>query len=206
MKTQDPVLIKSLDKKIPLRATMYLTWSCNQRCIHCYDALPKSDDWSLQRIKEKIGYLASKGCLFLSFSGGEPLLRKDFFQIAEYAKKKNFALALETNGSLITKENIKKLKDLNFAHVRVSIFGGTKSTHEQITKVFGSFDKTINTLKLLKENDIKSMIQFVCLKENEHELDQVKKLASLLKIELKVLSGQNIKKHKDKVCVCYTKE
>ncbi len=109
------------------------TRQCNLSCLHCYASAnvqksPGEMDTSAGR--DFIYDLADFGVPVLLFSGGEPLLRKDLFLLANLAKKKGIRVALSTNGTLITDEVAKKINSVSFAEVGISLDGiGANNDH-----------------------------------------------------------------------------
>ncbi len=93
---------KSISNNIPLKVVIELTTRCNLRCCHCY-VEPKSEDMlSTSEVKDLLDQLAAEGCMYLVMTGGEILERPDLLEILRYARAKQFALELKTNGSLTT--------------------------------------------------------------------------------------------------------
>ena len=86
---------KATASGIPLSAHMDITWKCNERCVHCYLEHEGKDEMSTAEIKDAIRQLADCGTFFLSISGGEPMLRRDCFEILEYARSLRFNVKLE---------------------------------------------------------------------------------------------------------------
>ena len=108
----DLLVKKTMDKFIPFKLDWELTYRCNLKCAHCYQTgLSYGEELSTKKIYSILDELASLGCLYITFTGGEILLRKDFLDIAQYARKKNFALRLFTNGTLIDPGTADKIKD-----------------------------------------------------------------------------------------------
>ena len=94
------------------------TRSCNLRCVHCYiDAQAKKDkdELSAEQAKAMIDDLAAFGAPVLLFSGGEPFMREDLFDLGKYALSKGLRTVISTNGTLITKDAAKKIKDAGFS-------------------------------------------------------------------------------------------
>ncbi|HEC69846.1 MAG TPA: radical SAM protein [Candidatus Omnitrophica bacterium] len=170
--------MKIKDKK--LTAGLVLTWKCNLKCIHCYPYLPKNKEPALKEIKSKIDQFKKEGYLFLNITGGEPLMKEEFFDIIKYANNNNFALLLSTNGTLITKEFIKKIKRFNIFQIQVSLFGATQKMHEDITRVKGSFEKTIRAIRLLKKEGLRTVIKITKMPKNLKEISKIKVLAEEL--------------------------
>ena len=169
---------KALANDVPLHLMLELTNHCNLWCRHCYisDRPPKGE-LTLDEFKDILDQLAAAGTLFLTFSGGEPLVRQDFFQIAAYAREKEFAFTLFTNGTLITPEVADRLRDLCPQRVEISLLGGRASTHDGITKVNGSFDRALRGARLLTERGVKVQLKTTWMRENIEESEQILSLA-----------------------------
>jgi radical SAM protein with 4Fe4S-binding SPASM domain len=161
-----------------------LTWRCNFRCIHCYQYAQPSPELTTDEVKDIIAQLADIGCLFLSFTGGEPLLRDDFWEIAEYAREKSFALTLQTNGFLLTAESIKRIRELSFLDVDVSLLGATPRTHDAIVGRPGSFQKVVKAIGLLRKDGIRVNVKVTILKQNFPEMKEMKALVEDLDARL----------------------
>jgi AdoMet-dependent heme synthase len=160
---------KAAKKLIPLHCLFELTYNCNLKCVHCYivrNGKREMGKWKVFNILEQ---LKEAGCLYLTLSGGEIFVRKDFFEIANYARKLNFALKLFTNGTLITADTADKIRDLKLISVEISL-QGFKDTHEEITKVKGSFDKTVRAIELLRERDVKVFVRATLMRQNADEI------------------------------------
>lgn len=160
------------EKHIPLHFSISLTNRCNLRCIHCLRLTDLENELSTSEVKEIINQLSREGCLNLTLTGGEPFLRKDFFEIAGFAQDKGFGLIFLSNGTLITEKNVEKLKKLN-CELRITLYGITAKTHDSITQVKGSFDKTINGIKLLEKYRIPFAIAVVVMGENFFEVEKL---------------------------------
>lgn len=170
-------------KQKKLTSGLVLTWKCNLKCIHCYPYLPKNNESSSKKLKSRIIQLKKEGYLFLNITGGEPLLREDFFDIIRYVKEKGFAILISTNGTLLTKEIARKLKNLNILQLQISLFGSNKSTHERITKVKGSFEKTVAAANFLKQQGLRVIFKTTAMKENISEVYKITALAKKMNIE-----------------------
>ncbi|NIM14597.1 MAG: radical SAM protein [Candidatus Aminicenantes bacterium] len=157
-----------------------LTRKCNLRCIHCYmDAGKPMDDelttgeWKnvIERFTERFGESN------ITLSGGEPLLRDDFFDIAEYARSKGHSLFVLSNGIPIdsqeTAVRLARLAD----DIQISVDGVSSETTDPI-RGKGTFDKIITAIKFLKEAGAKLYLAFVLLPENITLLE--KELVSFL--------------------------
>ena len=101
----------------------------------------------------------------LILSGGEPLLHPDIFAISRRAKAMGFYVALSTNGTLITRENIHQIADINYQYVGVSL-DGMQETHDKFRQKKGSFDASIKGIQLCREKGIKAGIRFTLTRDN----------------------------------------
>lgn len=101
------------------------TNACNLRCIHCYQRAdrPLSDELSTQERRAIVSELSEAGVVSMAFSGGEPLMRKDFLEVAKYAADRNMYVSLATNGTLINGEVAHRLKESQVQYVEVSLDG-----------------------------------------------------------------------------------
>jgi pyruvate-formate lyase-activating enzyme len=170
--------------------SLILTWECNLRCFHCRPYLPPNGALSLDTVKKHLDSLAKKGTLFLHLTGGEPLVHKDFWKIVASASQKNFALILHTNGTLITPEVGERLKHFNFLQVALTVLGGNARTHDSLTGVKGSFEKTIYALKIMKEKGLDVVLSTTKLGDNEDEIPEMKRLSKKNGVLLKIIPYQ----------------
>jgi MoaA/NifB/PqqE/SkfB family radical SAM enzyme len=165
-------------KQVPILVQWELTTRCNLDCLHCCIKNEKlNNELSLNEIKDILRQLKQENCMIQRFSGGEVFLRKDFFDILEFAHKLGFANNILSNGTLIDEEQTKRLKKLNIREVQISLYGATASMHDSITQVKGSFDKAINSIRLLKRHKVPFKIAVMSFNKNFPELEQLKKMA-----------------------------
>jgi radical SAM protein with 4Fe4S-binding SPASM domain len=166
--------IFTISKHTPL-IVWNITRECNLKCKHCYiDAKGNSNKRELktQEAKALIDEFREMGFRWILFSGGEPLLREDIFALGEYASEGGIKVAVSTNGTLITKDVVSKIKGSGFKYVGVSV-DGRKDTHEHLRGVSGSFDSAISGLRNLVVKGIKSGLRFTLSRYNIGELDSM---------------------------------
>jgi AdoMet-dependent heme synthase len=180
------ILSKVEEGKIPLWAHLDLTYRCNQNCLHCYcqglsgKFSSKQKELSTREVFALLGQLAEAGSLYLTLSGGEVLARDDFFAIARHAKKKNFALTIFTNGTLINASVARRIAKLSPLCVEMSIYGATAEVHDRITQKKGSFAALCRAAKFLKGNHLKLVLKSVIMKSNIHQSRELEQLCSCL--------------------------
>ena len=92
---------KALKLSIPLSVQLDLTYRCNERCVHCYLDHDDHGEMTTAEIKDLLDQMAEAGVFYLTISGGEILMRRDFFEILEHARARTFCVKLKTNGVLI---------------------------------------------------------------------------------------------------------
>jgi MoaA/NifB/PqqE/SkfB family radical SAM enzyme len=121
--------------------------------------------------------LADAGITALAFSGGEPLTRKDFFEVARHASDRGLYVSLATNGTLLTIENVQKLKEAKVNYVDVSIDGASAKTHDEFRGVPGAFDKAVAGLQNCVDADLCVCIASTATKSNLEEMPAIVDLA-----------------------------
>ena len=121
--------------------------------------------------------LAEAGVTALAFSGGEPLTRSDFFEVARHASDHGLYVSLASNGTLLTKENVRKIKQAKVNYIDVSIDGASAKTHDEFRGVPGTFDKALAGLKNCVEADLCVCIATTVGKNNMAELPAIIDLA-----------------------------
>lgn len=161
-----------IEKNIPLFACFEIISACNNRCSHCYIA--GDHILSFDEITRCMDDAAELGTLFLSITGGEPLLHEDIWEILAYAVDKHFATLLYTNATLIGRPEAIRLKELGVYHVDTSLLGANARTHDALTKIEGSFEKTMQALKELGRQGISMVAKTPVMKENADEIDELK--------------------------------
>ena len=162
---------------IPLHVMLELTNRCNARCRHCYIGDRSAvNELSLSEYESILAQLAAAGTLFLVFSGGEPLMRPDFFDIASIARRKEFSFTLFTNAILIDAAIADQLADLCPERVEISLLGGRAATHDRITQVPGSFEKALRGARLLIERGISVQFKTTWMRENIEEATEIQSL------------------------------
>src|SRR5581483_3779715 len=110
---------RALELGVPLSVQFDLTYRCNERCIHCYLDHDDHGEMTTAEIKGVLRQLADAGVFFLTLSGGEVLVRRDFFQIVEYARSLFFNVKVKTNGVLIHDEGARRLAELGVEDVQL---------------------------------------------------------------------------------------
>lgn len=168
-------------------ASLRVTQKCNLRCKHCYAAAGQKlkNELTLDEIKRVIDELRELGAIRIFFTGGEPFTREDFVEVLSYAQRNKFAIYLSTNGALINRGLISRLRNLDLRVFQVSV-DGLEKTHDSIRGVSGSFSKAINAIKLAKRNlkNTEIALASTLMRENVHEIDKLLDLAIQIKVNI----------------------
>lgn len=171
-----------------------LTKRCNLKCVMCdIRKYPTNieEELTLQEIKKIIDDVALWKVHTLTLSGGEPFLRKDFFDIADYAIRKIRDTAINTNLTCINEELAIKLTELpkyNKFHLEISLDGATAKTHDAIRGVEGCFDKIISNINLIRRvckergADVQIGVTSLLMKENFKEAFDLARISKELKL------------------------
>jgi heme b synthase len=157
-----------------------LTKSCNLRCAHCRAEAENQHyegELSFEQVSSVIDNIASFSKPILVLTGGEPLFRKDIFDIAAYAVSKGLIAAMATNGTLIDRETAAKIKSSGIRRCSISIDGKNAASHDGFRGIPGSFDSALNGAALLKEAGVEFQFNATITRRNKDELDEIINLA-----------------------------
>lgn len=161
-----------------------ITRRCNLKCIHCRSSsqltADKHPDAQTQTAYRIIDDIVSFSNPTVVLTGGEPLLRHDIFDIAEYGTSKGLRICLATNGTRITPEICKKIKSSGIKMVSLSLDGATAKTHDDFRQQQGAFDATVNAARCFSEYGIKFLINSSFTKRNQNEIVDCFRLAKNL--------------------------
>lgn len=167
------------NEKFPLRIVFFeLTARCNLTCMHCRaEASIEGEENELRtdEVKRVLDEIASLGKVVVILTGGEPLMRKDFFEIAEYARERGLITAMASNGTLIDQEIAERIKRAGIRRVSISI-DGTEKTHDRFRGIPGSFKKAMEGIEALKKAGVSVQINTTFTKININEKDEILKL------------------------------
>ncbi|HXN52575.1 MAG TPA: radical SAM protein [Candidatus Acidoferrum sp.] len=171
---------RALELGVPLNAHLDVTYRCNERCTHCYLDHDDHGEMTLAEIKDLLDQLADAGVLFLTFSGGEVLMRMDFFDILKYARRLQFCVKIKTNGFMIREKEANRIRDLGVQEVRISIYSHRAEIHDAITKLPGSLKRSMAAIRLLRSRGVTVAIGNVLMVQNLNDYAGVKRLANEL--------------------------
>ncbi|MCF6154847.1 MAG: radical SAM protein [Candidatus Brocadia sp.] len=163
----------------PYAISWNTTYRCNLRCSHCYldtNALTRQSASELStqegfRLIDQMAELNPNQLLILT--GGEPLLRKDIYDLASYASRKGMMVVLGTNGNLIDDDVAKKLKESGVTGVGISLDSIVPERHDNFRGIPGAWDDTLNGIEACRRQGIEFQIQTTVTRENFHEIPDI---------------------------------
>lgn len=159
-----------------------LTNACNLACIHCRASAikePAPDELSTSEAKHFVDELIEYKPIII-LTGGEPLLRADVYDIAKYASGHGLRVVLATNGTLLTPDIAKKLKEVGIQRVSISIDGSTGETHDTFRGEKGAFEAALRGIDILKKAGLSFQINTTITKRNITEIPNIYDLALAL--------------------------
>lgn len=174
---QQQLLINASQKSIPLEVSLELTHHCNFRCQHCY--IPDFTVPNLvttERYITLLDELAAMGTMFLTLTGGELFLRKDWLEIAQAARDRGFVLRLFSNGALISDQVADAMAALPAA-AEISLYAMDAEVFDEITQRPGSFEKTMAGIRRLRERGIEILLKIPLMTLNVGQVDAVQAFA-----------------------------
>lgn len=160
-----------------------LTAGCNLSCVHCRGAstfeIPKGE-LTTDEAKHFIDEIVEMGNPILIITGGEPLVRKDVFEIAQYGTDKGLRVVMATNGTLVTPEVAKKMKDVGIQRVSISIDGSNAKSHDDFRGEPGAFDGALRGIDEIKKAGIEFQVNTTITKRNIDEIPKILEFATEL--------------------------
>lgn len=174
------------DVRQPLSVTIELTPHCNFNCIHCYMKNCHSmKEMTNERIIDILDTLHEKGILFLTLTGGEVLVRRDFEEIYTYAKKKGFIVGVFTNAYRINDEIIHLFKKYPPLLVDVSLYGADEYTYKKVTGVSGAFEVVIDHCKKMVSEGIRVALKSPIINETLNSLEKMRDIAKKIGVDFR---------------------
>jgi radical SAM protein with 4Fe4S-binding SPASM domain len=175
---------KALARNIPLSVQVDLTYRCNERCVHCYLDHEDHGEMTTAEIKHLLDEMADAGVFILTLSGGEIFLRKDFFEILEYARlERQFCVKLKTNALMIREREAARIRDIGVESIQISIYSHRPEVHDAITLVPGSLQRSLAAARFLKSQGLRVIFANVLMVQNLQDYQGVRALAEELGVE-----------------------
>jgi radical SAM protein with 4Fe4S-binding SPASM domain len=158
-----------------------LTDRCNLSCTHCYSSsgpgCGSGGELTTSEACSFIDDLATSRIPLVIFTGGEPLIRPDIWELAKYCEEKEIKTALSTNGTLITDKVAGQIQSSGIEYAGLSLDGATAATHDWFRNTPGAFDRTVAAFANCEKAGVRCGVRVTLTKENQGELDALIDLA-----------------------------
>ncbi|MEM1718009.1 MAG: radical SAM protein [Thermosphaera sp.] len=158
------------------------TYACNLKCKHCYASagVPLEDEMNFEEKLRVARSLANAGVTAIAFSGGEPLIKKDIFTLMKELRDMGVFVAVATNGTLITREMARMLKEAGVGFVQVSLDGSAPEVHDNFRGVTGAYEKALQGIKNCIEEGLFVEVSTTATKINYGEISRIADLCEEL--------------------------
>ncbi len=167
------------ERRAPIAFDLEVTARCNNNCRHCYINLPADDsdaranELSLDEIERIAGEAVSMGAMWCLLTGGEPLLRDDFFDLYLRLKRMGLLVSVFTNACLVLPEHVELFRKYPPRDIEVTMYGATEAVYERVTRRPGSYRAFVRGLDLLLSSGVKVRLKAMALRSNVHELQEI---------------------------------
>lgn len=166
-----------------------VTNRCNINCEHCFTSAKSNssiNEMNIYQIKDMFTQLAGMNVKRIALGGGEPLVRKDIYEIIKYGTDLGIRIHMSSNGLLLNEENIIKLKESGIDSIQISIDSSKNDIHDKFRGCPGLFDKCLEAIKLIQKYKIPLIISTTISKININEIDEI----------IKFIKGLGVKMHR----------
>jgi len=182
---RDELIALAHRRCIPVTASVEITLECNQRCLHCYNfdrAAPEptgrtGEELRPDEVKSLLDCLAEAGSLFLTFTGGEPLLHPSLDDYIRHARQRRFSVKVKTNGTLLSAHRATSLYEAGALGVDLSIYGAAAESHDAFTGVPGSFERTLNGARNARRAGLDLRLNMTLHSGNTEDVERLRAIA-----------------------------
>ncbi len=181
---QGEIVPKSASERRPI-VVWNITRACNLKCVHCYNdsGVCKADDeLSTEQAKVVLDDLVQFGVPSVLFSGGEPLMRPDLFELIGYAVERGMRAVISTNGTLITADMAKKIKQHGVSYVGISL-DGIGEINDKFRGVSGAFERAVAGIKNCQDAGVRIGLRLTLTQKNVQDLERLFEFFEAQKIE-----------------------
>jgi MoaA/NifB/PqqE/SkfB family radical SAM enzyme len=170
---------RAMDQRIPMSGGLELTHRCNLACVHCYVNLAANDREAQRRelsTAEWMGVcdqLADSGVLWVTLTGGEPLLRPDFCDIYRHAHGKGLVLTVYTNATLITEKHLALWKTHPPRHLEITQYGYKPETYDKVTDAGAQYDRFMRGLERVRAAGVRVTLKTIAMRDTRDEVGDI---------------------------------
>ncbi|MEN9646223.1 MAG: hypothetical protein RL238_2892 [Actinomycetota bacterium] len=172
----------------PICLTWELTYACNLQCVHCLSSSGQRDPRELTTAEAKrvLDDLRDLQVFYINIGGGEPMVRRDFFELVEHSVGNGIGVKFSTNGAFIDAEKARRLASMDYLDIQISLDGVDAATNDAVRGV-GSYDMAMRAMENLAAADFGPFkISVVVTRQNVPQLDRFKALADGFGAQLRV--------------------
>ena len=172
----------------PICLTWELTYACNLQCVHCLSSSGQRDERELSTAEAKrvLDELRDLQVFYINIGGGEPMVRRDFFELLEYSVGNGIGVKFSTNGAFIDAEKARRLAAMDYLDIQISLDGVDVATNDAVRGV-GSYDMARRAMdNLAAANFGPFKISVVVTRHNVSQLDAFKRLADSYGAQLRI--------------------
>lgn len=188
--------ITALGKKniIPSSVLIEVCYTCNENCVHCCLDNHTKTGLTLEQYEHLFDQTVKAGTFYVILTGGEPFTRPDFIDIVKSARRRRLSVTIFTNATLLTEHQINILRSFYIDEIHVSIYSADAITHDSITRVHGSFAKSMATIKKMLAAGITVRIKCPLMNVTVNGINGIKNLARSLGVNIQystVITARN---------------
>lgn len=172
----------------PICLTWELTYACNLECVHCLSSSGRRDPHELSTVEAKavLDELHDLQVFYINIGGGEPMIRRDFFELLEYSISKGIGVKFSTNGAFIDADKARRLAAMDYLDIQISLDGTDDVTNDAVRGA-GSYDTAIQAMQHLQDAGFGEFkISVVVTRHNVEQLDEFKALADRFGAQLRI--------------------
>ncbi len=172
----------------PICLTWELTYACNLECVHCLSSSGRRDpdELTTDEAKRVIDEFAAMQIFYINIGGGEPMIRRDFFELVEYAIGRGIGVKFSTNGAFIDADKARRLARLDYLDIQISLDGTDAATNDAV-RGEGSYDTAIAAMDHLRAAGFGPFkISVVVTRNNVDQLDEFQALADHYGAQLRI--------------------
>lgn len=171
-----------LKKNVLRSIELAITYRCQAKCHKCYARNlldPNREELTLPQIKEIIDQACRLGLIHINLTGGEPLLRKDLFEIIKICSARKIIVSVVTNGILLTEEMVRRMKDTGLNTIQLSLDSADRDVHDSLRGLPGCYNRIMESVKWFKKYEINVCFTTVLSTESVSNFEEMKKLLKL---------------------------
>lgn len=178
--------ITDLGKRLVLPSSVLIEvcHTCNENCVHCCLAQHAKRGLTLEQYENLFDQMVQAGTFYIILTGGEPFTRPDFMGVVEAARRRRLSTTIFTNATLITDDQIERLRELFIDEVHVSIYSADPGVHDSITRIRRSFQRSVGAIRKMRRAGLVVRIKCPLMNMTADGVDDMKRLAAELDVSV----------------------